>query len=83
MTAIHVQLGATLRTAAGGRTEFDVEANNIMQLLNALKRDYPELEPVLERGVAVAINGKIYNNALLQPVPADAEVFLMPRMSGG
>lgn len=80
---VRVRLGATLSTAAGGRTEFDVEAGNIMQLLKALGRDYPVLAPIIERGVAVAIDGQIYNNALLQAVPADAEVYLMPKVSGG
>lgn len=80
---IRVCLGATLSMAAGGRTEFDVEAGNIMQLLKALERDYPELAPIIERGVAVAIDGQIYNNALLQTVPEDAEVYLMPKVSGG
>ena len=53
---VRVYLGATLSTAAGGRTEFDVEAGNIMQLLKALGRDYPKLAPLIERGVAVAID---------------------------
>ena len=80
---VRVCLGATLSSAAGGRTEFDVEAGNIMQLLKSLGRDYPELAPIIERGVAVAIDGQIYNNALLQVVPEDAEVYLMPKASGG
>ena len=80
---VRVRLGSTLSTAAGGRTEFDVEAGNIMHLLKALRRDYPELAPIIDRGVAVVIDGQIYNNALLQTVPADAEVYLMPRVSGG
>lgn len=80
---VQVRLGATLTTAAGGRTEFEVEAANIMQLLGALERRYPELEPVLERGVAVAINGQIYRDAWLEPIPPDAEVYLMPRVAGG
>ena len=63
-----VRLGSTLSAAAGGRTEFEVEAKNVMQLLRALGKDYPELEPVLERGVAVAIDGQLYRDALLQPI---------------
>ena len=72
-----------MTTAAGGRTEFEVEAANIMQLLRALGRDYPELVPIIDRGVAVAIDGQIYNDALLQAVPEGAEVYLMPKASGG
>ena len=80
---VQVNLGASLGSEANGRTQFDVEAANVMQLLAALRRDYPELEDILERGVAVAIDGQIYNNSWLQPIPEDAEIFLMPKMSAG
>jgi molybdopterin synthase sulfur carrier subunit len=80
---IEVQLGATLRSLAGGRTSFPVEAANIKQLLDRLGETYPELAPVLARGVAVAIDGTLYRDSWLQPVPDGAEVFLMPRVAGG
>jgi molybdopterin synthase sulfur carrier subunit len=80
---IEVQLGATLRAKADGRASFPVEAANVKQLLDRLAAAYPELAPILERGVAVAINGRLYQRALLQPIPDGAEVFLMPRVAGG
>ncbi len=80
---IEVQLGANLRSMAGGRTSFPVEAASIKQLLDRLGETYPELMPLLERGVAVAIDGKLYRDSWLQPVPDGAEVFLMPRVAGG
>ena len=54
-----------------------------MQLLRALGKTYPELETILAGGVAVAIDGQLYRDALLQPIPPEAEVFLMPKVSGG
>lgn len=80
---VRVQLGASLATAVGDRTEFNVDAGNVMQLLASLRKHYPELGAILERGVAVAIDGQIYNNSWLQPIPPNAEVFLMPKMSAG
>ncbi len=80
---VRVMLGGTLKASAGGRSEFDVEAGNIRQLLSRLGEQYPELKPVLDRGVAVAINGRIYTNAWLEPVPRDSEVFILPRIAGG
>lgn len=80
---VQVRLGSTLASAAGGRNEFEVEARNIMQLLRGLGKQYPELGPVLERGVAVAIDGQLYQDAWLQRIPPGAEVYLMPRLSGG
>ena len=81
--AVHVRLGSTLASAAGGRSEFEVDARNVMQLLRGLGKRYPELGPVLDRGVAVSIDGQLYQDAWLQPIPPDAEVYLMPRLAGG
>jgi sulfur-carrier protein len=80
---VEVRLGATLRSKAGGRTSFEVEAANVMQLLRALGERYPELKPILDKGVAVAIDGQLYRDAQLQEVPDGAEVYLMPRVAGG
>ena len=80
---VRVMLGGTLKASAGGQSEFDVEAGNIRQLLSRLGEQYPELKPVLDRGVAVAIDGRIYTNAWLEPVPSDSEVFILPRIAGG
>ena len=80
---VQVRLGSTLASAAGGRSEFEVEARNIMQLLRGLGERYPELGPVLERGVAVSIDGQLYRDAWLQPIPPGAEVYLMPKLAGG
>jgi len=80
---VTVQLGGPLKGAAAGRTAFDVEARTIRELLTRLEEAYPELEDLLEQGVAVAIDGKIYRDAWFQPIPDGSEVFLLPRMAGG
>ncbi|MEM7123763.1 MAG: MoaD/ThiS family protein [Pseudomonadota bacterium] len=80
---VEVRLGATLRSKAGGRETFEVEAGTIMQVLRQLGERYPELKPILDKGVAVAIDGRLYRNAQLQKVPEGAEVYLMPRVAGG
>ncbi len=40
---VRVMLGGTLKASAGGKSEFDVEAGNIRQLLTRLGEDHPEL----------------------------------------
>ena len=80
---VQVQLGGPLKSAAGGRTSFEVEATTIRELLTRLEAAYPELEDVLGQGVAVAIDGRIYRDAWFQPIPEGSEVFLLPRMAGG
>lgn len=81
---VHVKLvGGVLMSAAGGKTEFDLEVVNIGQLLDRLGADHPELKPVLAKGVAVAINGLVYRASWLHPIPKDAEVVIMPPLQGG
>ena len=80
---VRVMLGGTLKNAAGGPSEFEVEAGHIKELLTRLGETCPALKPRLEQGVAVAIDGRIYRDAWFEPVPPDSEVFILPRMSGG
>ncbi|MCP5150588.1 MAG: MoaD/ThiS family protein [Ectothiorhodospiraceae bacterium] len=83
MATVKVGLGGPLRSAAGGRSEFEVEASNVRQMLDALAAAEPRLAPVLARGVAVAIDGEIYRDDWFRAIPAGAEVFVLPRMAGG
>jgi molybdopterin converting factor small subunit len=80
---LRVRLGGPLMSQAGGRTEFEVEARTIRELLTRLGERYPELKPVLDRGVAVAVNGTIYRGAFLEPIPEESEVYLIPAIAGG
>ena len=80
---VRVLLGGTLKNAAGGESEFELDAKNIRQMLRQLGERCPKLEPVLERGVAVAIDGQIYRGAWFQAIPPDSEVVILPRMGGG
>jgi molybdopterin synthase sulfur carrier subunit len=80
---VQVTLSGSLKVAAGGRADFEVEAENIHQLLTRLGKDHPKLKPMLDRGVAVSIDGQIYRDDWFRPIPPGAEVFILPRMAGG
>ena len=80
---IKVKLGGSLQTSAAAPAEFDVDAANIYHLLQNLGKRYPELRTLLDDGVAVAVDGQIYNGARFQPIPEGAEVFLLPKLTGG
>lgn len=80
---VTVKLGGSLQTSVPPDTEFAVEAANIHQLLRALGKSYPVLCDMLEQGVAVSIDGEIYNGARFQKIPEGAEVFLLPKLVGG
>jgi molybdopterin synthase sulfur carrier subunit len=78
-----VRLSSSFMPYTGGETQFEVHAANVRQLLERLAAAHPELAPHLEHGVAVAIDGVIYQDALLQPIADGSEVVLIERIAGG
>lgn len=80
---VMVALWGSLRSAAEGRTEVEVEAKTFRELLAKLQDAYPGLAPQIARGVSLSLNGVIYREAWFTEIPPDAEVVLMPYMTGG
>jgi molybdopterin converting factor small subunit len=78
-----VSLTGALRTAADGVAEIDVEATTIRELLTRVLKRYPDMDGLVDDGIAVSINGEIFRDNWSEPIPADAEVFLLPRIQGG
>ncbi len=78
-----IVLTGNLRQYTGGVVEFDLEVSTIAQLLRTLGQLHPQLAPHLEAGVAVSIDGQIFQDALLEQIPPHAEVHLMPQIAGG
>ena len=79
----HVTLIGNLRQFTGGVTQLDVDARNVRQLFTRLGERFPELLPHLETGSAVAIDGQIYQDALLQEIAPDSDVHILPQIAGG
>jgi len=79
----HVTLTGNLRQYTGGVAEIEVAAASVRQLLARLGADFPALAPHLEQGLAVAIDGQIYQDALLQEIGAGSEVHILPQIAGG
>ena len=66
----------------GGIRVLEINAENYRDLRSSLTQRWPDLGAVLER-CAVAIDGQIYQDAFLEELAADSEVFFMPRIEGG
>ena len=79
----HVVLIGNLKQYTGGVTELDIAASTIRQLFSRLGAKYPELAPHLEDGLAVAIDGQIYQDSLFEPIGEKAEVHILPQIAGG
>jgi molybdopterin converting factor small subunit len=79
----HVTLIGNLRQFTGGVTELELDVASVRQLFAQLAERWPEMAPHLESGIAVAIDGQIYQDALFQPIGADSEVHVLPQIAGG
>lgn len=80
---VAVKLWGTLRAFTDGHDVVEVEASTFKELLEVLVATYPGLKPQIDRGVSVALDGRIYRDAWFTPIRPDSEVVLMPYMQGG
>ncbi|HTY80639.1 MAG TPA: MoaD/ThiS family protein [Candidatus Bathyarchaeia archaeon] len=78
-----VVLVGNLAQLTGGVTEFELSVTSVKQLFEQLTELYPAIGRHLDDGIAVAIDGQIYQDSLLEPIRPDSEVFLLPQIAGG
>jgi molybdopterin converting factor small subunit len=78
-----VVLVGNLVQLTGGVAEFDLPATSVKHLFALLTERHPALGRHLEEGVAVAIDGQIYQDPLLEPIDPASEVFVIPQIAGG
>ena len=78
-----VVLVGNLIQITGGVAEFDLAASSVKDLFDQLSARHPALARHLEEGVAVAIDGQIYQDSLHEPIAPDSEVFVLPQIAGG
>jgi len=75
--------GSASRRFTGGQAEIEVEADTVRRLLLELDRRFPGLGKQVEEGMAIAIDGEIFQDAYAAPLRPDSEVCLIPRIAGG
>jgi len=78
-----IALASHLLAYTGGVSEVELDVGNVRQMFAALAERYPELRDHLENEVAVAIDGEVYQDALLQAIGEESEVVLVPKIAGG
>ena len=59
-----IKLWGALRPAADDAETVDIEAASIGELLRKLEERYPKTAPFIKNGIAVSINGTIYQESL-------------------
>ena len=75
--------GGSCHQFTGGKTEFDVQATTFRQLVRELEQNYPGLGSQVEEGMAVAIDGEIYQDAYHVELKPGSEIVLIPKIGGG
>jgi len=80
---VKVKIWGSLATATDDKTDVEIEAATLRELLDGLAERYPAIRPQLDRGVSVAIDGRIYNDSWFTPIEPDSEVVLLARLKGG
>ena len=71
-----------LLTHTGGVRELELQAADFRELLSELDAHFPGSQEIFS-GCAVAIDGQIYQDAFIEPLNPDSEVFFMQRIEGG
>lgn len=83
MAVAHVTLTGNLLQFTGGQAHFEIDARDIRGLMRELAKRFPDVSPHLDEGLAVAINGEIFQDTWFEPIPEGAEVHIMPAIGGG
>jgi molybdopterin converting factor small subunit len=71
------------RRFTGGLTEFEVEADTVRRMIVELDRRFPGLGHQIDEGMAVAIDGEIFQDAYQAQLKPDSEIVLIPKIGGG
>lgn len=78
----NVLFSSGLRRYTEGEDSVRIDAATVRDLLAALRERYPALGETLD-SMAIAIDGEIVSEPLLETLPPDAEVHFLPPIGGG
>lgn len=71
------------RRHTNGQTRVNVVASSYHELVDALAHQFPGFDEAVGNGMAVAIDGEIFQTPLLEAVKPDSEVHFLPMIGGG
>ena len=73
----------SLQPYTGGTERVAIQASNVRELIRALDARFPGLGARLEAGLAIAIDGEIIPEPLLEAVGPESEIHFLPPIGGG
>jgi molybdopterin converting factor small subunit len=80
VATVHLPSGLTQYTA--GVATVDIDAARVPELIAALRDRFPQIAEQLGE-MAIAIDGEIFADPGYQPLRANSEIHLVPRIAGG
>ncbi len=83
MPIVQFASGSPCQSYTGGLLELEVKATTFRRLVLELEQRFPGLGKQVEEGMAVAIDGEIYQDAYSAPLKAGSEIYLIPKIAGG
>ncbi|MGE0418209.1 MAG: MoaD/ThiS family protein [Acetobacteraceae bacterium] len=83
MPKVVLSSGSPSLALTHGQTEFEVEATTFRRLVLELDQKFPGLGKQVEEGMAVAIDGEIFQDAYGAELKAGSEIVLIPKIGGG
>ena len=75
--------GSGFSQFTGGLREFEVAATSFQRLIVELEQRFPGLGKQVEDGMAVAIDGEIFQDSYAAHFTEDSEIVLIPKIGGG
>ena len=75
--------GNSCQRFTGGQSELEVAATTFRRLVLELDQRFPGLGKQVEEGMAVAIDGEIFQDAYSAQLRPDSEIVLIPKIGGG
>ena len=78
-----VLTGDAARALAGGASELVVAATSFRRLVSELDVRFPGLGRLVDEGMAVAIDGVIFQDAYAVALAENSEIVLIPKIAGG
>ena len=76
-------MGGDVASFTGGASEFDVAALSVGAMIRELEQRWPGLGEYVERRMAIAIDGEIFQDADGATLGEASEVCLIPKIGGG
>lgn len=80
---VEAKVWGSIKPLVGGQDSVTLSGKTIGELLKNLVEAHPGLADVASDGIAVSIDGVLYQNSHHQPIPEGSDVYLLPQLKGG